>query len=201
MERAARGADDGAMTNDCPLLRELDAWFSLALDLLATQPDVRRDVLLLLGGPGRAADVAHVTRSDAEESAGYVVVYPPTSPHLSLPLTRAFVEATGLYPHAWPERRDSPVADAVAVEEAIATVDAALARLTGTFRPAGADRLIALRMHAWRHELGGHVTVLARYYGAELASLLKGSLPCPGLRTDTAHLVPMQRQVTSIGVA
>ena len=188
------------MTNDCPRLGEIDAWFSLALDLLATQPEVRRDVLLLLGGPGRVSDVARVTAADVEDAAGYVIVYPPSAPHLSLPLTPAFVEATGLYPHAWPARRDTPEADAAAIDAAIATVDAALTRLTGMVRPTGAGRLTALRMHAWRHELGGNVTVLARYYGEELTGLLRASPSCPATRADDTltSLIPLQRQVTPV---
>jgi hypothetical protein len=37
------------MTDDCTHLDELDAWFDRALDVV-TDPAVRRDVLLLLGG-------------------------------------------------------------------------------------------------------------------------------------------------------
>lgn len=176
-------------------LRELDAWFSLALDLLSTQPDVRRDVLLLVGGAGRVEDVARVTRDDCEEVAEHVLVYPPSAGGRSLPLTPDFVEVTGLRAASFPERRDDPDGDANAVEEAIATVDAALARITGFVRPTGADRLRALRMHAWRHELGDHVGVLARCYGRELTELLDSSGHCPMTRNDreVAHLVPVQR--------
>jgi len=190
------------MTNDCPLLRELDAWFSLALDMLATQPDVRRDVLLLLGGAGRVEDVAQVTAHDCEEVAGHVLVYPPAAEGRSLPLTPGFVEVTGLHPTAWPEHRDDPDADAAAIERAIATVDAALTRLTGFVRPTGTERLRALRMHAWRHELGDHIGVLARCYGGELRELVDLSGTCPITRTDrdVANLIPLQRPV-SIAVA
>jgi hypothetical protein len=186
------------MSNDCPLLRELDAWFSLSLDLLASEPGVRRDVLLLLGGAARVVDVAHVTAADCEAVADYLLVYPPNAGGLSLPLTPGFTEATGLHPGMWPAHRADPAADAAAVERAVAVVDAALTRLTGFVRPAGADRLRSLRMHAWRHELGNHVGVLARCYGAEIGDLLAGSGSCPGTRNDrdVANLIPLQRQVT-----
>lgn len=185
------------MTNDCHLLRELDAWFSLATDLLATEPDVLRDVMLLVGGASRAEDVASVTAADCEQVAGHMLVYPPTAGGRSLPLTPGFVEGTGLSASDFPAHRADPVADAQAVEHAIATVDAALARLTGYARPTGADRLRELRMHAWRHELGGHVGVLARCYGRELSGLLDSGGTCPMTRADrdVADLVPAQRGV------
>jgi hypothetical protein len=187
------------MTNDCHLLRELDAWFSLALDLLATQPAVRRDLLLLVGGAARPQDVASVTSNDCEAVADHLLVYPPTAGGRSLPLTPAFVEVTALCPGDFPEHRDDPEGDARAVEEAIATVDAALVRLTGCLRPGGADRLRALRMHAWRHELGDHVGVLARCYGRELTDLLDSGGGCPATRgdRDVADLVPMQRRTAA----
>lgn len=183
------------MHTDCPLLRELDAWFSLALDMLATQPAVRRDVLLLLGGAGRVEDVAHVTAADCEEVADHLLVYPPNAGGLSLPLTPAFLDVTELRSSDWPEHRHDPGADADAVERAIATVDGALARITGYPRPTGADRLRMLRMHAWRHELGAHVEVLVRCYGDDLFDLLENSGGCPVIRTEreVANLIPLQR--------
>ena len=191
------------MDNDCPLLRELDAWFSLALDMLVTEPDVRRDVLLLLGGAGRAEDVAHVTRDDCEAVADHLLVYPPTAGGRSLPLTPAFLDVTELTPDAFPEHRDDPDGDSARIEGAIATIDAALARITGLTRPGGVERLRLLRMHAWRHELGDSVGVLARCYGRELIDLLDSAGHCPGTRSDrdVAALVPLQRAVTSVAVA
>lgn len=183
------------MDNGCPLLHELDAWFSVALDLLATQHEVRRDVLLLVGGAARVADVARVTAADCEAVADHVLVYPPNAGGRSLPLTPAFVEVTGLSPDAFPAERPDPDADAAAIEEAIATVDAALGRLTGLDRPGGADRLRALRMHAWRHELGDHVGVLARCYGKELTGLLASAGTCSMTRPapEIDNLIPLQR--------
>jgi hypothetical protein len=191
------------MTNDCPLLRELDAWFSLALDMLSTQPGVRRDVLLLLGGAGRVEDVAHVTSADCEEVADHLLVYPPNARGRSLPLTPGFLEVTELHADVWPDHRDDPEADAHAIENAIAVVDAALTRITGYVRPTGVDRLRALRMHAWRHELGDHVGVLARCYGRELRELLESGGSCPMIRGDreVAGLIPLQQQVTPVAVA
>lgn len=165
MRRPARRVDAQTMPNDCPLLTELDTWFSLATDLLAPRPGVLRDVLVVVGAAGRVSDVASVTAADCQESGGYVFVYPPTAPHLSLPLTPAFVAATGLLPAAWPAFRANPAADAIEVERAIAAVDAVYARRVGRVRPAGPDRLVELRMHAWRHELGSSFGVLARFYG------------------------------------
>ena len=189
------------MDNDCPLLRELDAWFCLALDLLATEPGVRRDVLLLLGGAGRVDDVVHVTADDCLDVAEHLFVYPPTAGGLSLPLTPAFVEVTELTASAWPQDRPDPEADAHAVENAIATVDAALYRLSGLSRPTGPERLRQLRMHAWRHELGGQVGVLARCYGDELSALLEAGGRCPDTRDrEVAHLIPAQRAKESIPV-
>jgi len=183
------------MDNDCALLRELDAWFSLALDMLATQPAVRRDVMLLLGGAGRVEDVARVTAADCENVADHLLVYPPDAGGRSLPLTPAFVEVTGLRAGDWPEHREDPRADAEAVERAITTVDAALARITGFPRPTGAERLRTLRMHAWRHELGDHVDVLVRCYGEDLFEMLDRGGCCPIIRTEreVANLIPLQR--------
>lgn len=185
------------MTNDCHLLRELDAWFSLAMDMLETEPAVLRDVMLLVGGASRVEDVASVTSADCEDVAEHMLVYPPAAGGRSLPLTPGFVEGTGLRASDFPEHREDPAADAQAIDDAIATVDAALSRLTGFVRPTGAGRLRELRMHAWRHELGDHVGVLARCYGRELNDLLESSGTCPMTRThrDVAGLVPMQRRV------
>jgi hypothetical protein len=183
------------MDIDCPLLTELDAWFSLALDVLDGVPEVRRDVLLLVGGAGRAEHVAAVTWADCVEVAGHVVVYPPNARGHALPLTPDFVEVTGLSPDAWPDKRADAAADAAAVEAAIEAVDGALARITGVVRTGGADRLRELRMHAWRHELGSHVGVLARFYGSELKPLLECSGDCPATRADReiSDLVPSPR--------
>jgi hypothetical protein len=179
--------------DDCAYLRELDAWFSLALDVLAGEPGVRRDVLLLLGGAGTPADVACVTRDDVEEVGGHLFVYPPTGEGRSLPLTAGFAEVTRLVPESWPAYREDVAADEAAVVSAIAAVDAALERLTGTPRPRGAERLRELRMHAWRHELGPHVGVLARCYGGALPSLVNGSGSCPETGpVDVSLLVPRQ---------
>jgi hypothetical protein len=184
------------MTNDCRLLREIDAWFSLATDMLATEPAVLRDVMLLVGGASRVEDVASVTAADCEEVSEHMLVYPPAAGGRSLPLTPGFVEGTGLRASDFPERRDDPEGDARALHTAIATVDAAMARL-GVVRPTGAGRLRELRMHAWRHELGDHVGVLARCYGRELNDLLDSAGTCPMTRTDrdVAGLVPVQRRV------
>ena len=180
---------------DCPLLRELDAWFSLALDLLATEPGVRRDVLLLVGGAASVTDVARVTAADCVTVGDHLLVFPPGADGRSLPLTPAFVEVTGLSAAAWPVHRADPDGDAQAVTHAVATVDAALARISGYARPTGPERLRALRMHAWHHELGSHVGVLARCYGGELVDLLSATESCAS--ADVAHLVPLQRHVTA----
>jgi hypothetical protein len=180
--------------NDCEYLRELDAWFSLALDVLAGTPDVRRDVLLLVGGAGTPAEVATVTRSDVEEVGGHLFVYPPNADGRSLPLTEGFAEVTGLTPASWPLDRSSVAAAEAAVVDAVAAVDAALARITRVDRPTGPERLRALRMHAWCHELGGHVGVLARCYGRALPSLVASAGTCPMTRRDEVSLlVPAQR--------
>jgi hypothetical protein len=183
------------MSNDCPLLTELDAWFSLALDVLDGAPEGRRDVLLLLGGAGRTEHVAAVTWADCVQVADHLVVYPPNARGHALPLTPAFVEVTGLAPDCWPEERADAKADAALVETAIEAVDGAMARITGVTRPGGADRLRELRMHAWRHELGSHVGVLARFYGSELPALLECSGDCPATRADReiSDLVPSPR--------
>lgn len=185
------------MTNDCHLLRELDAWFSLAMDMLETEPALLRDVMLLVGGASRVEDVASVTSADCEEVAEHMLVYPPTAGGRSLPLTPGFLEGTGLRASDFPEARDDAAADAEAIHDAIATIDAALTRLTGFVRPTGAERLRELRMHAWRHELGDHVGVLARCYGRELTDLLDSGGSCPMTRADrdVANLIPMQRKV------
>jgi hypothetical protein len=181
------------MSNQCPHLRELDAWFSLALDLLATEPAVRRDVLLLVGGAGSLDDVVTVTRDECEAVAEHLIVYPAGAAGQSLPLTPSFLAVTGLTPADWPAGRDGSDADKRAVETAIATVDAALARLSGTVRAGGAERLRELRMHAWLHELGDHVGVLARCYGAELTDLLHRCGSCPA--------TPPVREVADLAVA
>lgn len=185
------------MSNDCHLLRELDAWFSLAMDMLETEPAVLRDVMLLVGGASRVEDVASVTAADCEEVADHMLVYPPTAGGRSLPLTPGFLEGTGLRASEFPAHREDPAADAEAIHAAVATIDAALTRLTGFVRPTGADRLRELRMHAWRHELGTHVGVLARCYGRELGDLLDSGGTCPMTRAhrDVADLVPAQRRV------
>jgi hypothetical protein len=182
-------------TTDCVHLRELDAWFSLALDVLAGDEAVRRDVLLLVGGAGTPEQAASVTRDDCEQVADHLVVYPPNAGGRALPLTPAFVEVTGLTPECWPEHRTDPAADAVALTDAIAAVDGALARITGVTRPGGPEWLRALRMHAWKHELGSHVGVLARFYGRELTTLLTNCGDCPATRTDRelTSVVPAQR--------
>ena len=184
------------MPSDCPLLRELDAWFSLALDVLGGNPQARRDVLLLVGTAAAAADVAAVTRRDCEEYGEHLFVYPPSLGGRSFPLTPAFVEVTGLTRASLPEVRTAPEEDAAAIERAVATVDAALARITGVVRPGGSDRVRLLRMHAWKHELGGHVGVLARCYGAALPDLLARSGDCAVTcgNSDVSALVPAQRR-------
>jgi hypothetical protein len=48
-------------------------------------------------------------------------------------------------------------------------------------------------MHAWLHELGDHVGVLARCYGAELADLLHRCGSCPA--------TPPVREVADLAVA
>ncbi|HEU0132911.1 MAG TPA: hypothetical protein VFQ85_18165 [Mycobacteriales bacterium] len=187
----------------CPLLRELDAWFALALDVLAGDAAVRRDVLLLVGGAGTPAAVASVTSADCEPVDGHLFVYPPVWDGRSLPLTAGFVEVSGLGPGSWPAERTDPAADARAVESAVAAVDGALARITGVVREGGWQRLRLLRMHAWRHELGGHAGVLARCYGRELPELLDAAGDCPATRRDrdVADLVPAQRAARVVAVA
>jgi hypothetical protein len=180
------------MSEACPLLRELDAWFAVALDLLAGDPGVRRDVLLLLGGAGTPAAVARVTSGDCVEQHDLLFVYPPNQPDRALPLTPAFAEAAGLSSSAFPFFRNDPAGDEAAVVTAVAAVDAALARLTGVERAGGPDRLRSLRMHAWKHELGAHVGVLARCYGSELPHLLSGAGTCP--ETPAAATLPAQRR-------
>jgi hypothetical protein len=187
--------------NDCPSLRELDAWFCLALDVLAGAPDVRRDVLLLLGGAGTPAEVACVTRGDVEEVGGHLFVYPPVANGRSLPLTAGYAEVTGLAAVDWPEERADAAADEAAVVEAVAAVDAALARISGLPRQGGADRLRALRMHAWQHELGSHVGVLARCYGRALPALVEAGGSCHATRRDREVVVPMQRGRREVAVA
>jgi hypothetical protein len=181
--------------DDCTYLRELDAWFSLALDVLAGTPGVRRDVLLLVGAAATPADVACVTSADVEEVDGHLFVFPPNAGGRSLPLTAGFAEATGLTAASWPETRTDVAADEAAVRDAIAAVDAALARITGIVRLEGPENIRSLRMHAWRHELGSHVGVLARCYGRALPALLATSGSCPATRQgqDVAVLVPAQR--------
>lgn len=180
---------------DCTHLRQLDAWFSLAMDVLAGTPDVRRDVLLLVGGAGTPAEVATVTRADVEEVGGHLFVYPPNAGGRSLPLTADFAEVTGLTPSSWPETRANALADEAAVVDAIAAVDAALARITGVVRAGGPERVRALRMHAWQHELGSHVRVLARCYGRALLDLVAMAGTCPVTRSEreVAVFVPAQR--------
>ncbi|HEX8004692.1 MAG TPA: hypothetical protein VF519_18550 [Mycobacteriales bacterium] len=185
--------------NDCAHLRELDAWFSLALDVLAGTPDVRRDVLLLLGAAGTPAEVAAVTAADVEEVGGHLFVYPPNAGGRSLPLTAGFAEVTGLVAGSWPESRPDVAAAEAEIVSAVAAVDAALARLTGVAREGGPERLRALRMHAWRHELGDHAGVLARCYGRALTELLASSGTCPATRreNEVAVLVPAPRPAGS----
>lgn len=185
---------------DCAYLRELDAWFSLALDVLAGTPDVRRDVLLLLGAAGTPAEVAAVTRADVEEIGGHLFVYPPNANGRSLPLTAGFAEVTELTAASWPGAREDAAADEAAIVDAVAAVDAALARITGAVREGGTDRLRVLRMHAWQHELGAHVSVLARCYGRALTSLVATAGTCPATSRpdrDVALLVPSQRSAAS----
>jgi hypothetical protein len=193
----AENPDTNTMNpTDCPHLRELDAWFSLALDVLATEHDVRRDVLLVLGGAGRVEDVVGVTRDECEAVADHLIVYLSGAAGHSLPLTPGFLGVTELTPDDWPEYRADRAADAAAVETAIATVDAALARLSGAVRAGGPERLRELRMHAWLHELGEHVDVLDRCYGAELTELLLrcGSCPATHREREVADLVPPARR-------
>jgi hypothetical protein len=183
------------MPSDCPLLRELDSWFTVALDVLGGADAVRRDVLLMVGGAATPAQVASVTRADCEAYDEYLLVYPPVAGGRSFPLTPAFVDVTSFTADSLPELRRSPGADEAAVVEGIATVDAALERLTGLVRPTGPERVRLLRMHAWKHELGSHVGVLARCYGSELVELLERSGECPSTRTDRdlASLIPAPR--------
>lgn len=184
------------MPSDCPLLRELDAWFSVALDILGGAETVCRDVLLLVGGAATPAQVASVTSADCEPVGDYLLVYPPNAGGRSFPLTPDFAEVSGLTREALPALRPSPEAAERAVVEGIATVDAALERLTGVTRPSGPERIRLLRMHAWKHELGPHVGVLARCYGSELTELLARSGDCAATRPrpDVTRLVPAQRR-------
>lgn len=163
------------MDTTCAHLDELDAWFSLALEL--PEPGVRRDVLLLLGGAGTVADIVSVTRDDCEAVGGYLIAYPGDGGR-SLPLTPDFVDVTGLAPEDWPAERDH-AADAAAVVDAIAAIDAALEEHTGTVRPGGAERLRELRLHAWLHELGPYAGVLTRCYGPDVLDLLGRNGSCP----------------------
>jgi hypothetical protein len=190
------------MTETCPHLRELDAWFSLALDLLGSEPAVRRDVLLLVGGAGRLDDVVRVRRDDCEEFAGHLFAFPPDASGHSLPLTPGFLEVTELTAADWPAEREDPRADADAVEATIATIDGALARIGGAVRAGGPERLRELRMHAWLHELGDHVGVLARCYGAELTALLNACGGCPATRYEReVALVPHPRRARVDAIA
>ncbi len=186
----------------CTHLRELDAWFALALDLLESERGVRRDVMLLVGGAGRLDDVVRVTRDDCEAFAGHIFAFPPDASGHSLPLTPPFLDVTGLTTQDWPEERADADADANAVETAVATVDAAFARLIGTVRAGGSQRLRELRMHAWLHELGDHVGVLARCYGPELTTLLNSCGGCPATRHDReVALVPRPHRARAGAVA
>lgn len=179
----------------CSHLAELDTWFALALDVLAGAPDARRDVLLLVGGAGTPESVAAVTRGDCVTAGEHLFVYPPNDPGHALPLTAAFVEVAGLSPASWPESRDDVAADRAAVVDAIRAVDAALVRIMDLPRIGGAERLRALRMHAWKHELGAHVGVLARCYGAALPRLLAEAGDCAETRPVA---VPQQRSASRL---
>lgn len=173
------------MDTECTLLDELDTWFCQALDTI-TDPDVRRDLLLLVGGAARVDDVVTVTASDCVAVREHLLVYPPSANGHALPLTPAFLDATGLTPECWPEERVDVDGDAERLRRAVAELDASL----------DAERLRDLRMHAWRHELGSHVGVLARCYGSELPDLLARAGDCPATRQerDVTSLVPAQRR-------
>ncbi|MDQ1711832.1 MAG: hypothetical protein QOE45_1282 [Frankiaceae bacterium] len=189
------------MTEACPHLRELDAWFALALDVLAGNPTVRRDVLLLLGGAGTPATVASVTREDCVMQDGLLFVYPPAAAGGCLPLTPAFADAAGLTPDAWPLARTDAAADEADVITAVRAVDAAVVRITDLARIGGPARLRALRMHAWKHELGQHIDVLARCYGPELPRLLAEAGDCAQTRPADRAPVPAQRALYAVPVA
>jgi hypothetical protein len=175
---------------DCPLLRELDAWFSMALDVLSGDPGARRDALTMLGGALTAEHAAALTRDDLVEVDGYAFAY--LSDGRGIPLTPAYLEVTGLTATDWPDEPRDPRE----VEDAVAAVDGALARISGAVREGGVDRLRALRMHAWLHELGPHFGVLARCYGSELTSLLASGGACPATRREQQEVaidIPRQR--------
>jgi hypothetical protein len=125
---------------------------------------------------------------------GHLFVYPTSRDGHCLPLTAGFAEVTNLHAASWPSVRTDPAGDEAAVVEAIAAVDAALARLTGAVRPGGVERLRALRMHAWQHELGSHLGILSRCYGGELPALLAAAGSCPATRreNEVGLLVPSQ---------
>jgi hypothetical protein len=191
------------MDIDCPLLDELDAWFSCALDLLPPHSAVRRDVLLLVGGGATVEEVVSVTAGDCEAFLDHLIVFPPDSDGRSLPLTPAFVEVTELEPGAWPLSRDDAAAAAAVVEEAVAAIDREVFLATGLSRPGGVERVRALRMHAWLHELGAHVGVLEANYGPDLPRLLAAAGTCPAVRRDrdVENLVPAQRTTRVAAVA
>ncbi len=173
---------------DCPLLRELDAWFSMALDVLSGDPGARRDALAMLGGALTAEDAAALTRDDMVEVEGYVFAYLPDG--RGIPLTPAYLDVTGLTAADWP---DEP-RDVRDVLDSVAAVDGALARISGMVREGGVDRLRALRMHAWLHELGSHFGVLARCYGSELTTLLAAGGACPATRKEQEVAIEIPRQ-------
>jgi hypothetical protein len=178
------------MATECTLLDELDSWFCAALDTIA-DPDVRRDVLLLVGGAATVDDVVTVTAGDCVAVHEHLLVYPPSAGGHALPLTPAFVEATGLRPESWPTVRVDPAGDAERLVTALAELDPGV----------DAERLRDLRMHAWRHELGTYVGVLARCYGSELPALLARGGDCPATRQgagDIANLVPQQRRAADV---
>ncbi|MDQ1713441.1 MAG: hypothetical protein QOE45_2891, partial [Frankiaceae bacterium] len=76
------------MTEDCTHLDALAAWFGRALDVL-TDPAVRRDVLLLVGGAATVAEAVSVTAGDVVAALDHLFVYPPAGGGHSLPLTPA----------------------------------------------------------------------------------------------------------------
>ena len=173
------------MSTECPLLTVLDTWFETALDTI-TDPAVRRDVLLLVGGAARLDEVVTVTRDDCTVAGDHLFVYPPDGGGRSLPLTPTFLDAVELGPDEWPDERLDPDADAEAVRRALDGIDPRL----------DAEALRLLRMHAWRHELGTGVEVLERCYGDELTDLLAQCGDCPTTRhhgRDTEDLIPMPR--------
>jgi hypothetical protein len=61
-------------------------------------------------------------------------------------------------------------------------------------------RLRDLRMHAWKHELGTHVNVLARCYGRALPDLLARGGDCPATRQDREIALPRQRSRVAVSV-